>query len=122
MKDLHIPFDKDGNMLNWANLDYPDIDPSPDRFSHSVCAWRDNTPFHDTLRINRLERGRSATKFIFISETTKIEYTMFGQWLVDALLAGGMGHGRITGWWDFSKRGANYSIHYLGPQRPASVS
>lgn len=71
--------------------------------------WLPNEPFTKTLRIVRLERGRSAARFWFEDEEGT-QYPFFGQGLVDMLSAVDMDHGVVTDTWIAVKRGANYGI------------
>jgi len=72
--------------------------------------WRDNKPFIATLKINNLERGRSAARFWFVDQDTGTHYPFFGQGLVDMLSKVSLRHGVVTGKWIAVKRGANYGI------------
>jgi len=78
--------------------------------SSNAIEWRDNDPFEATLKIVRLERGRSAARFWFRDETNLIEYPFFGQTLVDMLSQSTMVNGVVTGTWIVVKKGANYGI------------
>lgn len=75
--------------------------------------WRPNDPFTATLRLDRLERGRSAARFWFIDESTNTEYPFFGQGLVEMLSRVDLTKGVVTGTWIAVKRGANYGIELL---------
>jgi len=71
--------------------------------------WRPNEPFEATLRLDRLERGRSAARFWFVDEEGT-EYPFFGQGLTEMLGKVTLDHGVVTGTWIAVKRGANYGI------------
>ena len=75
--------------------------------------WRPNEPFHAILRIDRLERGRSAARFWFVDTDSAIEYPFFGQGLVEMLSKAVMQNGLVEGTWIAVKRGANYGIEML---------
>lgn len=75
----------------------------------SEIEWLPNDPFTKTLRIDYLERGRSAARFWFVDEENT-HYPFFGQGLVDMLSAVTMDHGIVTDTWIAVKRGANYGI------------
>lgn len=75
--------------------------------------WRPNEPFHAILRIDRLERGRSAARFWFVDDLLEIEYSFFGQGLVEMLSKADMRSGVVEGTWIAVKRGANYGIEML---------
>ena len=79
----------------------------------SSVTWRANEPFTATLRLDRLERGRSAARFWFVDETTNTEYPFFGQGLVEMLSRVDLTKGVVTGTWIAVKRGANYGIELL---------
>lgn len=72
--------------------------------------WLPNTPFTATLKIDSLERGRSAARFWFEDVETKTQYPFFGQGLTDMLRNVNMVKGMVTGTWIAVKRGSNYGI------------
>lgn len=72
--------------------------------------WLPNEPFTATLRINNLERGRSAARFWFVDERYGVHYPFFGQGLTEMLGKVTMVDGVVTGKWIAVKRGANYGI------------
>ena len=75
--------------------------------------WRPNEPFAATLRLDRLERGRSAARFWFIDEMSGVHYPFFGQGLTEMLSKVTLEKGVVTGTWIAVKRGANYGIELL---------
>ena len=79
---------------------------------YGTIDWRPNEPFTATLRLDRLERGRSAARFWFIDEEGT-EYPFFGQGLVEMLSRVMLDHGVVTGTWIAVKRGANYGLELL---------
>lgn len=72
--------------------------------------WLPNDPFRARLKLDRLERGRSAARFWFIDQETGTHYPFFGQGLVDMLSQVTLVNGEVTGTWIAVKRGANYGI------------
>ena len=106
IKEIKIPFDKDGNMTRYEW--YSDYD------------FIDNHIFEDTLVYDGHYRGRS-TMTIFLTSlhnTNKkgkpIKYTMFYNEFEKILLGGDMYTKMVSGKWSFIKQGANYSLVYLG--------
>jgi hypothetical protein len=81
----------------------------------NAIEWRENVPFRATLRIARLERGRSAARFWFVDEANKVYYPFFGQTLVDMLSNSTMVNGVVEGTWIVVKKGANYGIELFQP-------
>lgn len=79
-------------------------------YASRVDEWRPNVPFAATLRIDRLERGRSAARFWFENVDNGEQYPFFGQGLVEMLERVDMNHGVVSGTWIAVKRGANYGI------------
>lgn len=73
-------------------------------------AWLPNEPFTATLKLDRLERGRSAARFWFIDQRYGVHYPFFGQGLVDMLSQVTLVNGVVTGTWIAVKRGANYGV------------
>lgn len=71
---------------------------------------RPNDPFHATLRLMYLERGRSAARFWWKDVDTGTMYPMFGQGIVEMLSNVTLVHGFVEGDWIAVKRGANYGI------------
>jgi hypothetical protein len=116
-----VPFDGHGNLESWVGEDIGTDRPVQSRYGGKPDAWdlddatywRPATPFHATLRLDRLERGRSAATFIWKDDATGAEYPMFGQWLCNAIQKGDLIKGVVTGRWGYAKRGANYSIELL---------
>lgn len=72
--------------------------------------WLPNDPFTATLKIESLERGRSAARFWFEDVDSGTQYPFFGQGLTDMLSKVEMSKGVVTGTWIAVKRGANYGI------------
>jgi hypothetical protein len=105
----HIPFDKNGNQLH-----YPD--PSYDFSSGSRVQvgpiWKNNDPFSDTLTFESYSRGRSAAYFRFRrSDNTQV--CMFLSDMTDAIPH--MVNGKLTGNFQFTKRGMNYGVQLQKP-------
>jgi hypothetical protein len=98
--DADFRWEERARLLEWAS----DHD--------KKVEWRPNEPFTDTLRLDRLERGRSAARFWFVG-TDGTEYPFFGQGLTDMLSRVALDHGVVTGTWIAVKRGANYGIELL---------
>lgn len=72
--------------------------------------WRPNIPFTATLKLDSLERGRSAARFWFEDLDTGTQYPFFGQGLTEMLSKVTLVNGVVTGRWIAVKRGANYGI------------
>lgn len=117
-----VPFDGLGNLHSWTHAE-PGIDsPARPRPGHALdkwdqqraTYWKPAAPFKTTLTLDRLERGRSAARFIW-KDSVGREFPMFGQWLCDAIKKADLYKGNLNGTWGFAKRGANYSIEFLGP-------
>ncbi len=116
-----VPFDGAGNLHShtYAELGVDDIkvtrNGGSDQWTRRASTyWRPAAPFVAKMKLDRLERGRSAATFIWKEHCTPVEYPMFGQWLVDCIQKGVLANGFLTGRWGYAKRGANYSIEFLG--------
>ncbi len=73
--------------------------------------WRDNEPFLATLRLEGIERGRSAARFVWQREDTGSTFPMFmTDMLALAKSDAGISSGIAEGWWIVMKRGQNYGI------------
>lgn len=95
--NYQIPFDENGNQLHYA-------------YYHANM--RDNVPFEDTLTFKGFERGRSAAYFQFLREDS----TAVCMFMTDLSVA--MPHivnGKITGTFQFIKRGANFGCRLVAP-------
>jgi len=92
-----IPFDKNGNLLDYAE-------------SWLVAQMIDNFQFEDTLQYDGYSRGRSSAKICFKSATTGKKYEMFLTDFDDLMNCRGFDKNTITGTWTFCKRGQNYGI------------
>lgn len=78
--------------------------------------WRDNQPFHATLTLTGVERGRSAARFMWYSlgDNPGHTYPMFMTDACDLLMSDeGIVMNTATGWWIVVKRGRNYGIARL---------
>ena len=100
-KEIKVPFDKNGNMLNYAPTDgYYGV--------KSDVEWRDNKPFLATLVFKHITKGRSAVRGIFEEEGTGHQYTMFLTELQETIPL--LEFGKITSKFRVVKRGANYGV------------
>lgn len=104
MSAYQIPF-IDGNLQH-----YPGHSPK--------LEWRENCTFSATLIFKGFQRGRSAAYAVFHLEETGQQYPMFLKDLGAVMLSEVRG-GKVSGWWTFCKRGANYGIK-LDPRGCAS--
>lgn len=119
--------DEQGNRLTYEDI-YETIPASIDehgRYStrqrrddwhrvYNQVGWRPNEPFHATLEIKHMLRGRSA-KYPILGPANapddKRTFPMFVADLVDAACTGTIqAGGIISGRWMVSKRGANYGL------------
>ena len=92
-----IPFDKDGNML-----EYPGY--------YGDTAWIDNEPFDCQLNVVGFERGRSAARVVLQCDTTGAKYPMFLSSFVEMTQQATVQHGSVVGRWIGCKKGQNYGI------------
>lgn len=101
-----IPFDEDGNQLHYADVKW-DGTYKPGGACNMVpnCVMLPNTPFQDTLTFKGFERGRSAAYFHFERESGK-QVCVFLKEMEDIIPQ--MVHGKVTGTFQFIKRGQNY--------------
>jgi hypothetical protein len=112
--EWHWDFDKGERIQYRSLLEYthgkPGEQTSVGYGEHGApIDWLPNEPFRETLRIDHLERGRSAARFWFVG-TDDTRYPFFGQGLVEMLSEVTMEHGIVTANWIAVKRGANYGI------------
>lgn len=96
-KDLKIPFDTDGNML-----DYP----------IGKINKVKNHIFYDMMRITNCIRGRSSVRIILINPNGK-KYSMFLSSFIKMVKETDILEGQVEGYWYFVKKGANYGLEYL---------
>jgi len=93
-----------GSLLEYARY-------NPDSgFSDESVAWRPNEVFSGSLRLEDMERGRSAARFIWRSDDGRT-YPMFMSGLLDlvkthGIQPGGLVHTR----WTVAKRGSNFGL------------
>lgn len=117
-----VPFDGHGSLHSWTHMEAGHDLPATSRPGKPIYKWdleravywHTAIPFKETLTLDRLERGRSAARFIW-KDPAGHEFPMFGQWLCDAIKKADLYKGSLNGTWGFAKRGANYSIEFLGP-------
>ncbi|MDR6794341.1 hypothetical protein J2X12_002922 [Pseudarthrobacter oxydans] len=96
-----IPFDKNGDMLEYIGYGDPD-------------EWRDNKPFVTEMLVSGYERGRSAVRVILQDAATGSRYPMFISDFVDAATKGRIIYGVINGKWLGGKKGSNYGLKLVG--------
>lgn len=102
MAIAEIPFDSDGNMLEYAHS----YGPQPE--------WRANTPFHTTLMVEDYERGRSAVRVILRDCSANVTYPMFISDFLEMVLDSKINFGEVGGLWVGCKKGANYGLKKVG--------
>lgn len=96
--DRQIPFDKDGNLLHYAekNQSY-----------YGAHEWKEVFEFYGTLKVTDYSRGRSAAYFHLKSQDGR-RYPMF---LTDFMeIIPRIVYGSVTGIWTFAKRGQNFGL------------
>jgi len=94
-KKIQVPFDNQGNQLGYEDYD---------------CTMRDNSKFSDTLEFTGISRGRSSVKFHF-KRANGCKVEMFATDFEQLMLAGEL---KISGSFDFCKRGSNYGVRRAG--------
>jgi hypothetical protein len=92
-----IPFDKRGNMMEYAGY-------------YGDTVWINNEPFDCKLNVIGFERGRSAARVIMQCDTTGARYPMFLSSFVEMTQQSTVSNGSITGRWVGCKKGQNYGI------------
>lgn len=82
------------------------------------AAWLDNVPFHATLELGGIERGRSAAHFLWNDADSGANYQMFMTDVADLMQsAQGVQGGKVRGWWIVVKRGNNYGVARINPEQ-----
>jgi hypothetical protein len=96
---IQIPFGKDGSLHNYRSYD---------------SVWRENYEWSTTLKLQSIERGRSAAHFIWTDADNR-RYPMFMKDLTEMIFNYGVAVGGvIRGKFTFVKRGQNYGIKMIG--------
>lgn len=75
--------------------------------------WAPNLPFHGTLVLTGMERGRSAARFMWAGtgDLTGRIYPMFMTDACNLMMSGaGVANGTASRWWIVVKRGRNYGL------------
>jgi hypothetical protein len=104
--NYEIPFDDEGNQKH-----YPE--------SWRGLQWRKNDPFQDTLTYDGYSRGRSAAYFNF----KRSDGTFVVMFLKDfEELVTHMINGKVTGTFQFIKRGQNYGCTMVAADTPKTTS
>lgn len=100
-----LPFNKEGDMLEWVGGGY-----------YEATEWKDNTPFKASMMIIDWERGRSAVRVIVQDIETGIKYPMFMKDFFNMVVNLTIQNGGVIygGNWIGVKRGANYGIKVEG--------
>ena len=118
-KELFIPFDRNGNLLDYSywglNAEEEKVCKENGKVEHF---WGDGTisevfvpnfEFEDTLIFKHFSRGRSSVKAHFESQFTGTKYEMFICDLEDVIKANYFVT-KLSGRFTFVKRGQNYGI------------
>lgn len=122
-KKLFIPFDRNGNLLDYSYRGITEEEKENERVEHF---WGDgslievfvpNFEFEDTLLFERFSRGRSSVKAHFVSCSTSKKYEMFISDLEDVIKANCLINGKINGKFTFAKKGQNYGVKLLKGER-----
>ena len=100
-KELRIPHNKDGNMLQWDH-------------DYNAVSHRPNSIWIDGLIYLGYGRGRSAAYFLWRSVFTNREYYMFISDMNDVLLSTDMMARIIKAQFTYVKRGQNFGIKMVG--------
>ena len=93
MKDIKIPFDLEGNLLNFDS-------------SAGAIVWKDNSTFSDTLTVI----GFTSVPPTIQLEGLKGTYSMFLSDFIEMSKSKDVWGGSIKGTFTFVKRGANYGL------------
>lgn len=102
MSKYQIPFDKDGNLVNY-----------PDNWSmRDGGEWKDNFEFGSELIYCGYSRGQSSALIKFKCVYTNKKYYMFLSDFDNAVNLMKFGH--IAGNFTFVKKGRNYGIKLVG--------
>jgi hypothetical protein len=101
-----IPFDADGNQMHYAEHGWDGTYNQSGSCNHvAKYTMQPNDPFPDTLTFKGYQRGRSAAYFHFERENGKGVCVFLKE--MEAMIPL-MVHGKITGTFQFIKRGQNY--------------
>lgn len=103
MSKYQIPFDANGNPLNYAR-----------EYGWNRIEWKDNYIFEASLVFDHFQRGRSAAHAIF-NDGQGRKFTMFLAELSKAIPS--LEEGQLVGYFTFCKRGQNYGIKFLGTEQ-----
>lgn len=97
-----------GSLQEYPGYGFDDDDEGAPASGH---VWRDNEPFSATLTLTRIERGRSAMRFMWRDAETGATYPMFSTDMAGlAMSKDGVTDGKASGQWIVMKRGQNYGI------------
>lgn len=119
-KKYLIPFDAEGNQLYKPVPEYSFDAYGRMKLNMKSIVWKSQFTFHDTIRLEKLNRGRASAYFTCISTTSMLHYTLFLHDLLNILhLTDRCDHGEITGTWEFIKRGEYFGIR-LASERQTS--
>lgn len=100
--DYLIPFDKNGNQLDYAEGRWG--------ISKEISMLQ-NFEFTDTLKFQRYGRGRSSVNFTFVRQSNNKTVSFFVSDFCDALPK--LNGGEITGVFTFTKKGMNYGCKLI---------
>ena len=109
------PFKKRGGLWHYPPPKEAVENPNVPIGKRPTLEWREVRPWHDTMLVTGIQRGRSAAFFLMIGgERGQDSFPMFLSDFADMVKTATVERGTVTGWWVVVKKGQNYGIKYLG--------
>lgn len=105
------PYTADGHLMHFPEDRYGPgscVDGSWVRGEQIAPIWQPIEPFHATLTVTGMSRGRSAAYFQWTGGGRT--FPMFMVDMLSLILATEIDHGTVSGRWIVCKRGQNYGI------------
>jgi hypothetical protein len=121
--DRMVPFDGDGNLMEWADPRLGRGQPDRrwrDGANHPCGEWRESKPFEAVVTFEGWVRGRSAAhasvKVKPLGGANPFQAQVFLTDFAEILITGAVEEGQVvgTGPWEFCKRGQNFGLRLVG--------
>jgi hypothetical protein len=111
VKNIKIPFDKNGNMKDYVGYSYEDMQSENfiNEYVRENTIWRDNYEFEAELKFTSYGRGRSSATFE-LQDNNGIKYNVFMSDMFKIVTTKTITDGKVNGKWFFRKQGQNYGL------------
>ena len=111
MKNIKIPFEHEGHLMDYVGYTYEDMQKENhvSVYLKNRVIWKDNYEFESTLTFTSYGRGRSSATFQLTDENG-VNYNVFMSDMFKIVTTKNINEGKVYGKWCFRKQGQNYGL------------